>query len=65
MFGIQIAMGGVQHGLAGNSFEFLWKVPDAKTRTLADSSLVRRFLLEDHPEESRLACAVGSHQTDP
>ena len=49
MFGIQIAMGGVQHGLARNGFEFLRQVADAKTRTLADGSLVRRFLLEDHP----------------
>ena len=65
MFGIQIAMGGVQHGLARNSFEFLREVADAETRTLADGSLVRRFLPKDHPEERGLAGAVGSHQADP
>ena len=65
MFGVQIAMGGVQHGLARDSFEFLREVADAETRTFADGSLVRRFLREDHPEERGLAGAVGSYQADP
>ena len=58
-------MGGVQHGLARDGFEFLREVADAETRTLADGSLVRRLLLKDHPEEGGLAGAIGSHQTDP
>ena len=65
MFGVQIAMGGVQHRLARNRFQFLREVADAETRTLADGSLVRRFFPEDHPEESGFAGAVGSHQADP
>ena len=65
VFGIQIAMGGVQHGLARDGFELLREVADAETRTLADGPLIRRFLPEDHPEEGGLAGAVGSHQADP
>ena len=64
MFGIEIAMGGVQDGLARDGLEFLREVADTETRTFANGSFVRRFFFENHPEERGLAGAVGSHQAD-
>jgi hypothetical protein len=58
-------MGRVQYVLARDGLEFLRQVADAETRTLADSSLIGRFLSEDHSEQRGFAGAVRSYQSNP
>ena len=56
-------MGGIEHRLAGNRFQFLREISDSESRAFADRSFVRRILAEDHPEQGRLADAIRADQT--
>jgi hypothetical protein len=65
MFRVEVAMGGIQHILADDRFEFLGEISDAEPRALTDVAFVLGFLPEDHPEERGLAGTVRSDQSHP
>jgi hypothetical protein len=62
---ILVAMRRIERRLAGDGFEFLRQIADAKTRPLSYRPFIRRFLAQDHFEQRRLACPVGTHKADP
>ena len=57
-------MGGIQHRVAWDAFEFLGQIADAQPRALADAAVVEALLAEDQSQERRLADAVRPDQAD-
>ncbi len=54
----------VQHGPAGHLLDILPEVANRQFLRNRDVSIVRNFIARDHPEQRRLAGAVGADETD-
>src|SRR5262249_6412279 len=52
----------VENGSAGHLFNVLPEVSDRQLLRNSDVAIVRRFLADDHPEQSRFAGAVRTDQ---